>query len=75
MKDNVINLVPPTLSEEALTSSEEAFILLVTHTLNEMRPNFDLDLFALLAHRLLKAGYTDEHMDKVLAIAKASIAA
>lgn len=74
MKDNVINLVLPT-REEALTSSEEAFILLVTSTLDEMREDFDLDLFALLAHRLLKAGYTDEQMEKVLAMVKASIAA
>ena len=74
MKDNVVNFVPPA-REETLTSSEEAFVLLVTSTLDEMRSDFDLDLFALLAYRLLKAGYTDEQMDKVLAVAKASIAA
>lgn len=73
MKDNVVNFVPP--AREELTSSEEAFILLVTTALEDMREDFDLDLFALLAHRLLKAGYTDEQMDKVLAVAKASIAA
>ena len=49
-----------------LTAHEEDFVLGVFDELNGMRDNLDRDLFALLAHRLVSAGYDASHLESIV---------
>jgi hypothetical protein len=53
-----------------LSKDEERFIFdVVIEGLNDKRADLDLDLFALLTHRLMKAGYTSTQLEAIIATA------
>jgi hypothetical protein len=53
-----------------LSNDEENFIFdVVIEGLNNKRDDLDLDLFALLSHRLMKAGYTSTQLEAIIATA------
>jgi hypothetical protein len=53
-----------------LSNDEENFIFdVVMEGLDNKRADLDLDLFALLSHRLMKAGYTSTQLEAIIATA------
>ena len=53
-----------------LSKDEERFIFdVVMEGLNDKRADLDLDLFALIAHRLMKAGYTSTQLEAIITTA------
>ena len=53
-----------------LSNDEENFIFdVVMEGLDSKRADLDLDLFALLAHRLMKAGYTSTQLEAIITTA------
>ena len=53
-----------------LSKDEERFSFdVVIEGLNDKRADLDLDLFALLTHRLMKAGYTSMQLEAIIATA------
>ena len=56
---------------DTLSADEESFLFEeVFPGLDERRADLDRDLFALLARRLIEAGYTVEFLQRVVAIAE-----